>query len=70
MIAEPETRLKATGKPEPVVNSATVQGQEPWMVNEKYNAPGRGIARKSALEALDKPKLNEQRWATPVKKSR
>jgi hypothetical protein len=50
-----KTPASATGKPEPVVNSATVQGQEPWMVNEKYNAPGRGIARKSALEALDKP---------------
>ena len=49
---------KATGKPEPVVNSATQKGQEPWMANERYNAPGRDIARKSALEALDKP------WAT------
>jgi hypothetical protein len=45
---------QATGKPEPVVNSATVQGQEPWMVNEKYNAPGRDIARKAALESLNK----------------
>jgi hypothetical protein len=46
---------QATGKLEPVVNSATVQGQEPWMVNEHYNAPGRDIARKSALESLGKP---------------
>jgi hypothetical protein len=46
---------KATGKPEPVVNSATVQGQEPWMANERYNVTGRDIARRSALEALDKP---------------
>jgi hypothetical protein len=46
---------KATGKPEPVVNSATQKGHEPWMANERTNAPGRDIARKSALEALDKP---------------
>jgi hypothetical protein len=46
---------QATGKPDPIVNSATVKGQEPWMVNERYNAPGRDIARKSALESLGKP---------------
>ena len=46
---------QATGKPEPAVNSATAQGQEPWMANERYNAPGRDIARKAALEALGKP---------------
>lgn len=42
-------------KPQPVVNSATQQGQEPWMANERYNATGRDIARRSVLEALDKP---------------
>jgi hypothetical protein len=36
-------------------NSATAEGKDPWMVNEKYNAPGRDKARKSILEALDKP---------------
>jgi hypothetical protein len=46
---------KATAKPEPIVNSATAQGQEPWMANERYNGTGRDIARKSVLETLDKP---------------
>jgi hypothetical protein len=36
-------------------NSATAQGQEPWMVNEKYNAPGRDTVRKSMLATLEKP---------------
>ena len=26
-----------------VANAATAKGQEPWMVNERYNAPGRDI---------------------------
>ena len=38
-----------------VANAATAKGQEPWMVNERYNAPGRDIARKQALEGLDQP---------------
>jgi hypothetical protein len=37
------------------VNSATAKGQDPWMANERYNAPGRDIARKSTLEALGRP---------------
>jgi hypothetical protein len=45
-------------KPQPVVNSATKQGQDPWMANERYNAHGRDIARKSVLETLGKP------WST------
>jgi|1185.fasta_scaffold09910_2 hypothetical protein len=49
---------QATGKPEPVVNSATVKGQEPWMANEPYIESNRQSARKSALEALGKP------WST------
>lgn len=36
-------------------NSATARGQEPWMANEKYNAPGRDMTRKSVLATLDKP---------------
>jgi hypothetical protein len=36
-------------------NSATQQGQEPWMANEKYNAPSRDHIRKGVLEALGKP---------------
>ena len=30
-----------TGSQQTVVNSATVRGQEPWMANERHNAPGR-----------------------------
>lgn len=48
-------RPKAEEKTFTTVNSATKQGQEPWMVNEKYNAPGRDRIRKSALETLGKP---------------
>lgn len=58
---------KAAGKPEPVVNSATVKGQEPWMANEHYIEDNRQSARKSALEILGKP------WAefcTPEGKKR
>lgn len=46
---------QATAKPEPIVNSATVKGQESWMVNEHYIESGRDNARKSALDALGKP---------------
>ena len=46
---------KESIRPVTTVNSATQQGQDPWMANERYNAPGRDIARKSALEALGKP---------------
>ena len=49
---------QATVKPAPVVNSATVLGQEPWMANERTNARGRDIARKSALEGLGQPWAN------------
>ena len=49
---------QATVKPAPVVNSATVQGHEPWMANERTNARGRDIARKSALEGLGQPWAN------------
>jgi hypothetical protein len=45
----------AKAKIEPVVNSATLEGKDPWMANERYNAPGRDIARKSVLKTLDKP---------------
>ena len=36
------------------VNSATKQGQEPWMANEKYNVSGRENIRKGVLETLGK----------------
>lgn len=39
----------------PVASSATQQGQDPWMANERYNAPGREHVRKGMLETLDKP---------------
>jgi hypothetical protein len=45
----------ASGKPEPVVNAATRQGQDPWMVNERYNVENRERTRKATLETLDKP---------------
>jgi hypothetical protein len=46
---------KASGTPAPVVNAATLQGQDPWMVNERYNAPNRERTRKATLETLDEP---------------
>jgi hypothetical protein len=45
----------ASGKPAPAVNAATRQGQDPWMVNERYNAPNRERIHKATLETLDKP---------------
>jgi hypothetical protein len=45
----------AAGKLDPVVNAATRQGQDPWMVNERYNAPYREQVHKGTLETLDKP---------------
>ena len=45
----------ASGTPAPVVNAATLQGQDPWMVNERYDAPSRERTRKATLETLDKP---------------
>jgi hypothetical protein len=36
-------------------NSATARGLDPWMANEKYNAPGREHIRKGVLGALGKP---------------
>lgn len=46
---------KASGTPEPVVNAATRQGHDPWMVNERYNVENRERTRKVTLETLDKP---------------
>ena len=45
----------ASHEPAPIVNAATLQGQDPWMVNEKYNAPNRDRIRQSTLETLDQP---------------
>ena len=36
-------------------NSATKQGQDAWMANEKYNVGARESIRKGALETLGKP---------------
>lgn len=41
--------------PEPLVNSATIKGQEPWMANEHHIATGRNGQRKGALKALERP---------------
>lgn len=45
----------ASSKPVPIVNAATLQGQDPWMVNERYNAHSRDRVRKATLETLDQP---------------
>jgi hypothetical protein len=37
------------------VNAATKQGQDPWMVNERYNVDARARTRKGIFEALEKP---------------
>jgi hypothetical protein len=42
-------------KPQPVVNSATLRGEAPWMANEHSMDTARQGARKSLLEALGKP---------------
>ena len=39
----------------PVVNAAARQGQDPWIANEKYNAPSRELIRKAVQETLDRP---------------
>jgi len=46
---------KEPNKPEPVINSATRQGQDPWMANERYNVGSRELIRKGMLETLDEP---------------
>jgi len=48
-------RTKALGTSAPVVNAATLQGQDPWVVNERYNVPNRERTRKATQETLDKP---------------
>lgn len=50
---EPST--EASNPAGPIVNSATRQGQDPWMANERYNVPGREHIRKGMLETLEKP---------------
>jgi hypothetical protein len=45
----------AQGAAEPVVNAATRQGQDPWMVNERYAVGSRELIRKGMLETLGKP---------------
>jgi hypothetical protein len=42
----------------PSVNSATARGQEPWAARESIEEKTRQMARKVALESLDRP------WAT------
>jgi hypothetical protein len=46
---------KTEAKTYTTVNSATKQGLDPWMANEKYQAPSRDHIRKGVLEALGKP---------------
>ncbi len=46
---------RTMGRPEPLVNDATRQGQDPWMANEKYQAPYRDFLRREMLKTLDKP---------------
>ena len=46
---------QASGKQEPIVNSATRQGQDPWMANERYLVDSRANIRKGMLETLSKP---------------
>jgi len=48
-------RQPASEKDLPIVNSATLKGQEPWMANEHHIESARKNARKSMLTALDKP---------------
>ena len=48
-------RTPAQGKQEPIVNSATLKGQEPWMANEHHIDSTRQSSRKSLLETLGKP---------------
>lgn len=57
-IVWPTFFMPLATKEKPVVtvaNAATAKGQEPWMQNERYNAPGRDGARKQTQEALDQP---------------
>lgn len=42
----------------PIVNAATRQGQDPWMVDERYLANSRAHIRKHVLQTLGKP------WST------
>ena len=48
----------AEEKPGPIVNAATKQGQDPWMVNENRVPEFRDHVRKGTLDALGKP------WST------
>lgn len=42
-------------QPEPIVNTATLKGQAPWMTNEPAMASARDSQRKGALRALERP---------------
>jgi hypothetical protein len=44
-----------SSRTEPVLRSATWQGQNPWMANERYNARSRELIRKGVLEKLGQP---------------
>ncbi|AMN40112.1 hypothetical protein [Rhodoplanes sp. Z2-YC6860] len=45
----------AKDKSQPIVNPATLRGQDPWMVTEHYTVEARDNTRKSTLETLGKP---------------
>ena len=49
---------KRTGPLRPVINDATRQGQDPWMMTERYNAPFRDFLRGEMLKMLDGPWSN------------
>jgi hypothetical protein len=55
VVAATFWRPKAQEKTVTTVNSATKQGLDPWMANERYNIPGRELIRKGTLETLGKP---------------
>jgi len=55
-IWPPEAATSTPSKP--VVNAATQQGQDPWMVNERYNAPHRDFLRREMLKTLYEPWTN------------
>lgn len=46
---------RAPARQEPIVNSATMRGQEPWMAGEVYRVSTRKHAREGALKGLDQP---------------
>ncbi len=54
-VGQPAPQKIAAPPRAPVVNEATLRGQDPWMANEHHIESARGSQREGALKALTQP---------------